>query len=109
MKRVGKIQVYSDTDSGTTDYRQLTLDWLANYNSENWDNTGALAPEDVAGTPPSNANTGEAPPVLRDMVVKSPAAFDIETAVQFIRLGIPASVRVSFFTLNTPQTSVFSD
>ena len=102
MKRVGKIQVYSDTDSGTTDYRQLTLDWLADYVAGDFDDASAAQPD-------GNSNSNNTPPVLRDMVVKSPAAFDIETAVQFIRLGIPASVRVSFFTLNTPQTSVFSD
>jgi len=37
----------------------------------------------------------------------SAAAFSLETAVQFIRLGIPANIRVSFYTVTTPQTNLF--
>ena len=106
LKRIGVIDIYMDDDvpGGTlNDYHQLSLDFLTNYDATKWDAA------DDANVPESGARI--APPDLQDMelTAKGAAAFRFETAVQFIRLGIPSNVRVSFHLISTPQSEVFSD
>jgi len=86
------------------------LDWLADYHANDWDDTNVAQPE-------STSDTNNHPPDYTDMYINmhsnnptnggSAAAFSLETAVQFIRLGIPANIRVSFYTVTTPQTNLF--
>jgi len=102
FKRVGKISVWSDESGGVTDYRQLSLNWLVDNIPGDWDNAAALNPENTT-------DSYAGPPNLTDMTVSSPAAFDVETAVQYIRMGVPSNVRISFYTISTPQDNVFSD
>jgi len=107
LKRIGLIDVYADSDGN---FRQLALDWLADYHAHDWDDTTVAQPE---GT----SDTNNHPPDYTDMYINinnnsptnggSAAAFSLETAVQFIRLGIPANIRVSFYTVTTPQTNLF--
>jgi len=107
LKRIGLIDVYADSAGN---FRQLALDWLADYHANDWDDTNVAQPE---GT----SDTNNHPPDYTDMYINmhsnnptnggSAAAFSLETAVQFIRLGIPANIRVSFYTVTTPQTNLF--
>ena len=109
LKRVGLLDVYANSDGN---FRQLALDWLADYHAHDWDNTASPQPETNAAS-----NTNNLPPEYGDMPLNmhngqpsnggSAAAFSLETAVQFIRLGIPANIRVSFYTVSTPQTNLF--
>ena len=109
LKRIGIIDLYSDTDdgAGNIDYRQASLEFISEYAAAHWDEADDDA-QPAAGQVGGSVNK----PALGDIEV-TPAsdtgisAFSFETAVQFIRLGIPTSVRVSFYIVSTPQNSVF--
>ena len=113
LKRIGLIDVYRDSSITNEDnFRQLALDWLADYHAHSWDDPTKTQPETN-----DTANTHNEFPKYEDMFINkhngsptnggSAAAFSLETAVQFIRLGIPANIRVSFFTTTTPQNNLF--
>jgi hypothetical protein len=113
LKRIGLIDVFKDPYI-TTDgnYRQLALDFITDYAGTAWDSTGGSVPETNSDTDNHNE-----PPLYDQMHINihntspssggSAAAFSLETAVQFIRLGIPANIRVSFYTVTTPQDNLF--
>jgi hypothetical protein len=113
LKRIGLIDVFKDpyiTPDGN--YRQLALDFITDYAGTAWDSTTGSVPETNSDT--DNHND---PPLYDQMHINihnnspssggSAAAFSLETAVQFIRLGIPANIRVSFYTVTTPQDNLF--
>ena len=109
LKRIGVIDIYKDGKDSNSDgtdnqfvYRQLALDFISDYTAVDWNETGA------EGNPHGNTDTNNSTPVLRDRVVESPAAFSVETALQFVRLGLPANIRVAFQTITTPQKNLFA-
>jgi hypothetical protein len=103
LKRIGMLDVFTDASNGSSavDYHQLSFDFLTEYAAGNFD--GGAGVTDPHGTQVVNDIT------ISDMVANNVAAFTVETAVQFIRLGIPTCIRVAFSTVATPQTKVFAD
>ena len=111
LKRIGLLDVLDQDTYGTNpsgNYRQLALDFLTDYHYVDWD-------DPVNPNPGGDTDTKNSPPDYGDVHPNpgsqsgggSAAAFSLETAVQFIRLGIPANIRVSFYTVSTPQTNLF--
>ena len=110
LKRIGYIDVWKDPNDADGMYRQLALDFITDYNADHWDSTTDIVPERNSTT-----HTKNQPPELQDMDPNhgnadggSAMAFNVESAIQFIRLGIPANIRVSCYTVSTPQSNVFS-
>lgn len=111
LKRIGIIDVYRDgrdtDDSGSDDayhYRQLALDFVTSYVATEWDDNSA-----AGANPHGNADTTNSPPILQQVLTESPAAFSLETALQFVRLGLPSNIRVAFQTITTPQKRLFGE
>ena len=110
MKRIGLIDVWKSENEGADgNFRQLALDFVTDYDAGHWD-------DEVGSNPHGATSTKNQPPELQDMHPNhgntdggSAMTFDVETAIQFIRLGIPASIRISCYTVSTPQSTVFDD
>lgn len=108
LKRIGLIDVFRDPYAPEGNYRQLALDFIADYDSSAWDATNESVPE--VNSDPEKHNRF---PLYENMKLNreakggSAAAFSLETAIQFIRLGIPSNIRVSFYTVATAQSNLF--
>ncbi len=103
LKRIGVIDLYADEFDGPDfDYRHQALSWLADYVATDFD--GAATVRQPDGT----SDTANDPAQLQALKTDSIAAVSVETAIQFVRLGIPSSVRVEFSVTDTPQKRVFS-
>lgn len=109
IKRIGLIDVM-ESGQGTGNFRQLALDFITDYHYVDWDDPNNPVP---AG----DTNTKNLPPEEQDMLINqghqsgggSATAFSVETAVQFIRVGLPSNIRVSFYTITTPQSPLFEE
>lgn len=109
LKRIGIIDVWNDPYAipENSKMRQLALGFLTNYIHDSWNANTTTLPEGTVADINEPVQLGENT-INNDQPGGSAAAFSLETAVQYIRLGIPSSVRINFFVMSTPQSAPFS-